>query len=98
MRRGKSPDCHSTKSVTGLGGSLGISMRAFDPTRIQCGEVASNPPFEDDCEELEQTIPAAASPLLIFGPPWGRGGTHSFPATYHTKRKAMNSSQAIIED
>ncbi|KAL2054901.1 hypothetical protein ABVK25_004723 [Lepraria finkii] len=72
----------------GFDGGMGMAMRAFDPSQIQCGEAESNPPFEDNCEELEQKIPAAASPLLIFGPPGGRGVTHSFPATYLTKPPA----------
>ncbi|KAL2042513.1 hypothetical protein N7G274_005006 [Stereocaulon virgatum] len=68
----------------GWGGSLGLVMRRFDPSHIECEEEA-DPPFPDHCEELEQTMQATVSPLFVFGPQGGRGVTQGLPATFVTE-------------
>jgi hypothetical protein len=83
--------------VIGWGGSLRLVMRRLDPSHIQCEEEA-DPPFPDQCEELEQTMPATASPLFVFGPQGGRGVTRCLPATFLTERKHLETRRISIED
>lgn len=72
---------------TGVGGSLAITMRTYDPSRIQCNETTAEPPYQDECEDLVQTMSASSSPVQVFGPGVGRGVTVALPYTLVAPRK-----------
>ncbi|KAL8876672.1 MAG: hypothetical protein Q9198_005170 [Flavoplaca austrocitrina] len=56
--------------VSGIGaeGKLGIILRSYDPSFIECGNVTQHYTANDICSELLQTIPADISPTITWGP------------------------------
>ena len=53
--------------VTGQQNTLGIILRSYEPTYIECGTV-TRPFGEDRCSNLLHSLPADISPKIIWGP------------------------------
>ncbi|KAL8685527.1 MAG: hypothetical protein Q9218_007706 [Villophora microphyllina] len=56
-------------SNIGRRGTLGIILRSYDPTYIQCGTVTEQYSAHDKCSHLLEAIPADVSPPIKWGPP-----------------------------
>ncbi|KAL8751211.1 MAG: hypothetical protein Q9199_006580, partial [Rusavskia elegans] len=52
----------------GQEGKLGIFMRSYDPSHIECGSTTQRYTANDKCAELLSTIPAEISPTISWGP------------------------------
>ena len=78
----------------GQRGTLGIILRSYDPSHINCGTVTQRYTENDNCDQLLQTIPADVAPPRNWGPRNHRGVDKILPYSWNLDCKCRSYSAA----
>ena len=82
-----------TRSLVGWNGKFAIAVRPFDAASVVCQEKPAEPPFEDGCGMMVQTMPAGIDEEDTFGSAGAPGVTETVPFVHFTDRKIPSSSK-----
>ena len=81
------------RPLAGWDGKFSLALRPFDGSSVICQEKPANPPFEDGCDTLLQSIPAGVNDWDTFGPAGAPDVTEALPFAYYADCKILSFSK-----